>query len=662
MGIRRRRSPWAAPADLLPTVVAGGGGTAVGGRTASPEMVTGEAESRGRPGVAGSAQPAGATKDPPLGQSAEVGQELRQLLRGIPLFATLVEDELDRLLSRCRTDFLSAGDWCVRAGDPSDSLFVVVYGRLQSYVDEEPGDAISRGHVFGEIGMITRQPRLASIRAVRDTQLLVLPADEFDRLADEQSAWLRRAAQIVTERLGSPDRRPRLEQVLTLGVFTVGEGRGALDQMSELAAEMGRHAPAALVRAADAPPRVDRARWAHQLEGRHRYVLYDGSSGDRAWGDWCLRNCDRVVIVADADASVGQLPPAVSRELPARRMDKNLFILLVQRAGAERPRLSAAWLDAAGDSPVLHVRPSVASDVSRAARLVTGRGCGLVLGGGGPRGLAHLGVMQALDEIGLPVDVVGGTSIGAAMGSCRALDLDSATRLKWATTGFIDSGNLFPPTVPLLSYSTARKVRQLLEDPSHLGDRAIEETWLPFFCVSANLTRAKVVVHDRGSLAAAVRASLSLPGIFPPVRQGSDFLVDGGVLNNLPVDIMRSRPGIGVVIAVDLSVDEEVHAADGYRETPSGWRLLADRLARRLNTKVPPLSLNVLNVLMRAKDLAAIEVQRHLLADYPPDVLIRPDVSRSSMFDFRSAGHLVEVGYHETMSRSDELRSMVQSQ
>ncbi len=266
--------------------------------------------------------------------------------------------------------------------------------------------------------------------------------------------------------------------------------------------------------------------------------------------------------------------------------------------------------------------------------------------------------MQALDEIGLPVDMVGGTSIGAAMGSCLALDLDSATRLEWATTGFVDSGNLFPPTLPVLSYTSARKVRKLLEDPSHLGDRAIEETWLPFFCVSANLTRAKVVVHDRGSLATAVRASLSIPGIFPPVRHGSDFLVDGGVLNNLPVDIMRSRPGIGLVVAVDLSVDEEVRAAPSYKETPSGWRLLADRLTRRRDMNAPPLSLNVL---MRAMELPGIDGQRRLLADYPPDVLIRPDVSRAGMLDFQSARNLVEVGYREAMSRLEELQSVVHS-
>ena len=150
------------------------------------------------------------------------------------------------------------------------------------------------------------------------------------------------------------------------------------------------------------------------------------------------------------------------------------------------------------------------------ARLLTGQGLGLVLGGGGPRGFAHLGVMQALDEAGVEVDAVGGTSIGAIMAGLRAMDLDHEARRERATTALVHSGNLFSPTLPVLSLSSARRVRRLLEDPRYFGDVAIEQCWLPYFCVSANLTRAETVVHDRGPMAAAVRASLSLPGVFPP--------------------------------------------------------------------------------------------------------------------------------------------------
>ena len=401
--------------------------------------------------------------------------------------------------------------------------------------------------------------------------------------------------------------------------------------------------------AADAPLPADRARWAHQLESAHRFVLYDGSSDDEAWTKWCLGHSDRIVLVADADSSAEGPPAILAGELRSRVQAGNVALLILQPTSASHPRAASEWRHCVGDVPLLHVRRGHSGDLSRAARLLSGTGCGLVLGGGGPRGFAHLGVMRALDEAGMPVDAVGGTSIGAVMGAFRALDLDASTRQEWALRGFVESGNLFPPTLPMLSFSSARKVRQLLESPGYLGDRMIEETWIPYFCVSANLTRAEVVVHDRGPLATAVRASLSLPGIFPPVRQGSDLLVDGGVLNNLPVDVMQDRFGTGTVIAVDLSVEEEVGASPRYRETPSGWSLLLERFIRgSRGTKAPPLSLNVL---MRAKELAGIRAQRQILADHPPDLLIRPDVSHASMFDFKSALHLIDVGYREALAQ-----------
>jgi predicted acylesterase/phospholipase RssA len=236
------------------------------------------------------------------------------------------------------------------------------------------------------------------------------------------------------------------------------------------------------------------------------------------------------------------------------------------------------------------------------------------------------------------------------MGSFRAIDLDADTREEWALTGFVESGNLFPPTLPILSFSSARKVRRLLESEQYLGDRLIEENWIPFFCVSANLTRAEVFVHDSGHLATAVRASLSLPGIFPPVRSGPDLLVDGGVLNNLPVDVMRQRFAPGAALAVDLAVTEEVGAPSRYWETPSGWSLLLERIARRDRVDPPPLWLNVL---MRAKELAGIRAQRQLMHDCPPDLIIRPDVSDAGMFDFKRARHLIEVGHRAALVALD---------
>lgn len=575
--------------------------------------------------------------------------ERRQVLCSIPLFSDLKEELVDWVLSRCQTRRVASGEWCVRAGDSSDALFVVVYGRLQVYVDDRPVDQISRGNVFGEIGMITGEPRTADVRAVRDSEILVLPAADFDRLADEQPGWMRRVARIVVDGLVLRDRRPAEDRVLTLGVIPLAGTEPARALAQALASGLGQ-GRSLVVGDGDAPLPSDRARWTHHLESTHRFVVYDGTSDDDSWTSWCLGQSDRVVLVAGSGTLPATLPAALARALPDRVRAGTASLLVMHPPWTTRPRVRRRP-ELLSELPILNVRRGHRGDLWRAARLLAGRGCGLVLGGGGPRGFAHLGVMRALDEAEIPVDAVGGTSIGAVMGSFRALDLDAATREAWALDGFVETGNLFPPTLPVLSFSSARKVRDLLESSEYLGDRLIEETWLPFFCVSANLTKAEVMVHDRGPLATAVRASLSLPGIFPPVRWGSNFLVDGGVLNNLPVDVMRQRLKTGSVVAVDISVEEELRAPAHYRETPSGWALLVSRLLRRGEVDGTPLSLSVL---MRAKELAGIRAQREILAEYPPDVVIRPNVSGAGMFAFKSARHLIEASYRETMNQLED--------
>ena len=187
-----------------------------------------------------------------------------------------------------------------------------------------------------------------------------------------------------------------------------------------------------------------------------------------------------------------------------------------------------------------HLRAGRPGDVARLARMITGTGCGLVLGGGGARGLAHLGVIRALEEAGVPIDVVGGTSMGAIMAGLCALGLDDAERVRRVTNIARNGRRLVTPTLPLIALSAGRHLDRILAD--NLGAAPIEDLPLRFYCVSANLTRAEEVVHERGPLWPAVRASLALPGIYPPVYAAGELLIDGGALDNVPVDVMR-EPG-----------------------------------------------------------------------------------------------------------------------
>jgi predicted acylesterase/phospholipase RssA len=228
-------------------------------------------------------------------------------------------------------------------------------------------------------------------------------------------------------------------------------------------------------------------------------------------------------------------------------------------------------------------------------------------------------VLRALEEAGVPIDVVGGTSVGAIIGAFCALGLNDSERVERAVAGFTRSGSLVRPTLPLVAVSSGRRVDRLLAE--HLGPGLIEDLPRRFFCVSANLTRAEEVIHDRGPLWPAVRASLSMPGIFPPVYSDGDLLIDGGALDNVPVEIMRSRVGSGYIIAVDLSPDVEPLTTAPFGHGLSGWRVLG----HRLNPFTPPRPFpNVFDILSRATGLPQVRQRRTALADDRIDLLLRP--------------------------------------
>ena len=238
------------------------------------------------------------------------------------------------------------------------------------------------------------------------------------------------------------------------------------------------------------------------------------------------------------------------------------------------------------------------------ARLLSGRGCGVVLGGGGARGLAHLGVLEALDDAGVPLDAVGGTSIGALVGMSVPWTSSGTNAAGSCLEGSLGGGFLFSPTLPFMSLSSGRKSDACSRAAAvaSSGPMDVRDCWSPFFCVSASITRAVSVVHDQGHLATPPCApACSLPGLLPPVRHGEDLLLDGGLLNNLPVDVMRERLDGGTVIAVDLGVEVEMRVPERYQETPTGWEVLALRLKQRGRGERVPSLIGVLRARQGAR-------------------------------------------------------------
>jgi predicted acylesterase/phospholipase RssA/CRP-like cAMP-binding protein len=585
--------------------------------------------------------------------------DLVEVLAATSLFAGLPPDDLAALAARCRRRDVVAGQAVLREGEPGDALYVLVRGRLRVDAGTLTLHEIWPGDLFGEIAVVTGKPRTTNIHALRDSELLVLPAEAFDELVDVRPAILREVSRVLVDRLLSVDRPVAAgDRSLVVAVVPVGRHPELLEEpLRDLLEAFAHYGSTACGRRQDLPQGNSVAQWARHLELSNRHVVYVAGREDAEWFSSCVRQADRVLLLADTAFPPGSAERALGREISELAPYTPVQVVLLHRSSEPLPHGTAAWasvLRSPARHPTFHqVRRGRSEDFRRVARLLSGCGCGIVLGGGGARGLAHLGVMEALDDAGVPVDAVGGTSIGALMGVFRALDLERDERRRQALEGLVGSGFLFSPTLPIMSFSSGRKIRRMLEGGFHgeLGSLDVRDCWLPFFCVSASLTRAVSVVHDEGHLATAVRASLSLPGLLPPVRYGDDLLLDGGLLNNLPVDVMRERLDGGTVIAVDLGVEVEMRAPEGYHETPTGWQMLALRLKQRGRGEPLP---SLIGVVQRAKELAAIHAERQQSTVHQADLHLRPPVAGAPSLDFGAARDLVEVGYRYAFTQLQE--------
>jgi predicted acylesterase/phospholipase RssA/CRP-like cAMP-binding protein len=592
--------------------------------------------------------------------------ELNAFLADISFFAALDEATRLDLAKQLEPVHVAAGQVIFRQGDAGDGLFLVVSGRLRVSVAAGGPDRmlydLGRGAIVGEMALLTDRPRAATVHAVRDSDLLLLRVSSFTSLLERSPALVSGMIRLLADRLLTMDRLLTLERpqapppgTRTIAVASAGHDAHPAAMVAEqLAAQLARTGsvfrvdadvaerhlgPGAAQRGPGDPGRAELIGWLHAAERAYDHVIYQPDDQDTSWSRLCLSQSDVVLLVASArdDPSIGAVE---ARALATASLRCELALL-----HAAQPSRTARWLKGRQVADFHHMRAGRPGDVARLARMITGSGCGLVLGGGGPRGFAHLGVIRALEEAGVPIDVVGGTSIGAIMGAVCALGLDDRERVERAVVTTRNNRRLVTPTLPLIALSSGRSVDRLLAEL--FGSVAIEDLPLRFFCVSANLTRAEEVVHERGPLWPAVRASMSLPGIFPPVFADGDLLVDGAALNNVPIDVMRGRVGNGCIVAVNLSPEVEPLTTAPFGPGLSGWRVLGWRvLGRRLNLLAPPQPVpGIADILSRSTGLSQVRHRRAALDDDRVDLLLRPPVARLRGLDFKGGIGLIDVGY-----------------
>jgi predicted acylesterase/phospholipase RssA len=513
------------------------------------------------------------------------------------------------------------------------------------------------------MAVLSGEPRSATVFAMRDTQLAKLSKASVGRIVERhpQSMLLMLTSRLVSRVRDMSRGDRRRADVVTIALVPAGPDVPLEEFAADLAGALSslgstlRLTSAVVDRrfgrpgAAQAPDREGGStgllEWLAEQEVEHRFVVYQADPGLSPWTERCVRQGDRVLLVAAAggDAAPGEIEAELLRRGPCATP---VTLILVHASATSSPSATARWLHGRTLERHLHVRRGARADYERAARFLTGAAVGLALGGGFARGLAHLGILRALTEANIHVDAIGGASMGAMVAAQWAAGATPERILHAMRTGFADSFD--DMTLPFLAFKRGGKTSRFVRDL--FGDTRIEDLWTPYFCVSANLNRAELKVHTSGSLANAVLASSRAPGIFPPMVIEGELHVDGGLINNVPVDVMRTFSNEGLVIGVDVSPPHELNHVADYGDDVPGWRAIWHRFNPTRDRRIYRPS--ILLVLMRVIEFGGISYRREKAE--MADLYISPDVLRFKRNDFHAAQAIADAGYDAARERLSE--------
>jgi len=550
---------------------------------------------------------------------------------------------VERLSGAARWFSLPGGAHLYAAGELSSELYLLKAGRLGAFRKEEGQErqflgVIRPGEPAGEMALIAGAPHSGQVVALRDSEILALSREDFFAAAEADPAVMTELAKLMILRMRQATGAAASHGDPTVfGFIPTDAGRKIRPLVEKIAlciARLGFSVTVVGAEATHAP-----TEWFSNTEADYDYVLYAAEFGETAWKPLVGRQVDRLFRIGRGDRP----PPTAFESHASEPLQEQQLVdlILVQRADCRRPVGSAAWLTATGAARLFHLKDGRQSDLERLARVLTGRSVGLVLSGGGARAYAHIGAIKALRERNVPIDFVGGASMGAVIAAGVAMGWEEAEMDARIRAAFVDSSPLDDIAFPLIAMTLGEKVRHRLRD--HFEEVDIADLWLPFFCVSSNLTTGAYHLHRMGVLRTALRATIALPGVMPPAIDGNDVLVDGAIMKNFPTDVMRSMH-LGPVVGVDVTRGRSISADDVARPS-SVWRWILSGEWR----KGPP----IVALLMRT---ATVSTGREITASrQATDLLILPNVEGVDLRDWKAYDPTIAMGHKAAIASLDAL-------
>jgi NTE family protein len=528
---------------------------------------------------------------------------------------------IEALTSICSLMSVPAGTALIQENEQPEAVYIVMTGQFGAWQANGHGRTIlerfGAGDVIGDVGFFTNEAHAVAIRALRNSEVLRIAKDELHAAAARCHGVLLAVCSGAVQRL----RRGQAASVKPpkCHTFCFVPADAATDVrpiVQKIAACLEAFGTVVIVAAKQKSERT--SAWFSDIEKQADFVLLQADREPTAWTRFCVRQSDRIVLVANGDAE----PEPVRMDVP----HTTPLALMLLWQDAIVPGRTTAWLAAIKPGRHFHIRSL--SDIERASRLIAERGLGLVLSGGGAKALAHIGVIHALREHDIQIDAVGGTSVGAIVSAVFALEWNLATTVRALAMAF-NRRRFSDFAVPWTAlYSERAFVRTL----GHcFGSMAIEDAPIPLFCVSTNITEGALAMHRTGPLVTWLRATTAVPGICPPILEGNAVYVDGGVLNNMPIERIHEF-GVASVVAVDVGSLEKDARSGGETGLPG-----------------------ILDLLWRVGTIGS-DTAANPIRD-GRDVLLKPAVGDIGLFDWNAHEKAIAAGHQAAMDRLDEIKA-----
>ncbi|MBK9736954.1 MAG: patatin-like phospholipase family protein [Saprospiraceae bacterium] len=511
------------------------------------------------------------------------------------LFGSMDDVLLKQVLEKGKIKTIETGEYLFQQGDNDNSLFIILSGRCRALlkINEEIqmlGD-IAEGEPAGEFALFTSEPRTASVVAIRPSVVLELTESEYIDIITIHPTFSTKITNFIIRRLRRNELQLHLQMPpKNIAIINLQPDNDGSVWMDAIKNHFGNMQISCSI--------TNHEAYSDNSELFASFDSFDGinflvcSEDNFAWSKQCVLYSDVIIVVSDFYAVSNLYDIEQYLELYNDNiLNKKKYLVLIHPENGPAPHKTARWLEKRNPDLHIHLRKNHQQDIRRLSRIITNRANGIVLGGGGAKGFAHVGAVQAMLKAGVEIDFLGGTSAGAlyglGMAYCDFEEEKINFYLKKSVEGKLTSNDL---TMPAISFLKGKKFTEYLK--YMFGTTCMEDLWITTYCISTNYSKASLKIHERGQAWKQILASIAIQGVFPPVIIDKELHVDGGVMDNLPIEPMYRYP-VQNIIALALS---SLHTNKlNIEEVPSGWAFFWDKIAKKKKYNLPGISSLMIN-------------------------------------------------------------------